>query len=408
VEYIGTLLDGTTMNADAVDLNSLWSMDAEYLASIATALGKPVDAARFENEHNEMNKRINDRLWNEQLGIYCSRFWKVPPSEGPALDQSVFKEGVDIHFYRDLGLTNEAAQRHDAAIDYNWGEKGPAEGVLATGWSARVTGTFTAPETGTYRFKMGGSQDIRFSFEGREIDHWLYDSGDRRLADLPVEAGKNYPIVLEYFRGDERRATLRLSVHRLEAGKPGSDWLTRLTPMNFYPLIAGAADKVRADKTLAWMYREDKFWLPWLLPTTAKDDPVWPNQRYWHGYVWPPANYLVWLGVERYADAAHRAEYTRRSVKLFMQNWIEHRQSCENYNSTTGACGDQPHDGWGNLFNLMGIEALVEVGPDFKPVPRSNSGITENLTLHHVPFGGKLYRIEARGGKVTATEESQQ
>jgi hypothetical protein len=153
------------------------------------------------------------------------------------------------------------------------------------------------------------------------------------------------------------------------------------------------------------MYREDKFWLPWLLPTVAKDDPLWPRQRYWHGYVWPPANYLVWLGVMRYADAAHRAEYARRCVRLFMQNWTKYRVSCENYDSTDGTCGDLPHDGWGNLFNLMGIEALVEVGPDFRPVPRPDSGIHENLILRRVPFGGKLYRIEARGGKVTVAEE---
>jgi putative isomerase len=47
LEYAGAALSGTTMNADAVDLNSLWSMDAEYLAKIAAALGKAEDARRF-------------------------------------------------------------------------------------------------------------------------------------------------------------------------------------------------------------------------------------------------------------------------------------------------------------------------------------------------------------------------
>lgn len=86
VAYIGTRMDGSTMNADAVDLSSLWSMDAEYLARIAKALGEAEDAKRFENEHAEMNKRINERLWNPDLGIYCSRFWEVPASEGQELN----------------------------------------------------------------------------------------------------------------------------------------------------------------------------------------------------------------------------------------------------------------------------------------------------------------------------------
>jgi putative isomerase len=197
-----------------------------------------------------------------------------------------------------------------------------------------------------------------------------------------------------------------LAVVKLEAGKPGSDWLTRLTPMNFYPLIAGVPDKARAEKVLAWMYREDKFWLPALLPTVAKDDPVWPEQGYWHGHVWAPANYLVWLGVKRYADGPHQAEYARRSVKLFMQNWNEKRLDCENYNSTDGTCGDEPHYCWGALLDLIGLEALADVGPDFKPVPRKDHAITEHIVARNVPFGGRLYRLEANRGTVTATEEA--
>jgi len=37
VEYDGASMVGDNMNVDAVDLNSLWAMDAEYLANIATS-----------------------------------------------------------------------------------------------------------------------------------------------------------------------------------------------------------------------------------------------------------------------------------------------------------------------------------------------------------------------------------
>jgi hypothetical protein len=51
--------------------------------------------------------------------------------------------------------------------------------------------------------------------------------------------------------------------------------------------------------------------------------------------------------------------------------------------------------------------AISPTGMDqnFNPVPYKDSGITENLTLRNIPFGGKLYRIEAKNGKVTATQE---
>lgn len=74
VHFSGKMV-GATMNVYAVDLNSLWSMDAEYLGLIADTLGLADDAAMFRKQHEEMNRKINDILWNESLGIYCSRSW---------------------------------------------------------------------------------------------------------------------------------------------------------------------------------------------------------------------------------------------------------------------------------------------------------------------------------------------
>ena len=107
--------------------------------------------------------------------------------------------------------------------------------------------------------------------------------------------------------------------------------------------------------------------------------------------------------MKKYADGAHQAEYARRSVSLFMRNWNEKRASCENYNSTDGTCGDEPHYSWGNVLDLIGLEAFADVGPDFQPVPAKDAAPKEHIVLHNVPFGGKLFTLEARDGIVTAT-----
>jgi hypothetical protein len=409
VAFQNTMLVGNTMNADAVDLSSLWSMDAEYLARIATALGNTSDAQKFETEHAAMNQRINDRLWNPELGIYCSRFWDIPYVESTAIDPAkIFKAGFDVRYYADSGLMNEVAQRHDVRIEYSWAETSPAEKVPATGWSARVSGVMTVPDSGTYRLKIGGGEYIRMSIDGSPVENWMTDNQERHVVDLKVAAGKSYPIVLEYFPRNGGKAELHLNVQRLEPGQAGSDWITRLTPMNFYPLTAGAADKARAAQTLAWMYREDKFWLPWLLPTVTKDDPAWPEQEYWHGHIWAPANYIVWQGMKKYADDKHQAEYARRCVALYMRNWNEKRLNCETYKSTDGTCDDEPHYSWGALLDLIGLEALADVGPDFRPVPRNDPNLKEEIVLRNVPFGSKLFRVDAHAGKITATEETAQ
>ena len=403
VEYIGTLMAGNAMNADAVDLSSMWSVDAEYLARIARALGKTADAARFQAEHDAMNRRINQRLWNDELGIYCSRLWSIPPVEGPELQQA-FLAGFEATYYRDLALNEVGEKRHEDRIDFDWREAAPVPTLSSDNWSAQFSGNFVPPQSGSYRFLIAGGDNVRLSVAGKPVENWWYDAQDRRLVDLQLEGGKQYPVQLTYFHA-AGRARLQMSVFPLAPGKPGSDWLTRLTPMNFYPLIAGAADKDRAAKTLNWLYREDKFWLDWVVPTVAKDDPVFPEQTYWHGHVWPPNNYLLWLGLQRYADAGHQAEFVRRSVELFMRNWRTQRLNCENYKSTDGTCGDDPHYTWGLLLNLIGMEALAGVGPDFHPVPGDNAAITEHVVMRRVPFGGKLYRIEAAQGKVTVTPE---
>jgi PA14 domain-containing protein/mannosylglycerate hydrolase MGH1-like protein/trehalase-like protein len=406
VAFQNTMLVGNTMNADAVDLSSLWSLDAEFLSHIAQALGKREEAKRFESERDAMNKRINDHLWNEEMGIYCSRFWEVPLVAGKDLDlQSIFKSGFDLHFYSDPGLLNEVAQVHDQKLDFDWGESSPTTNVPAMGWSARVTGDFTAPESALYRLAVGGDEDVRIFIDGKPITNSMVNNREQRVVDWKFESGKVYEIAIEYHRRERGEAELHLNVSRLEPGKPGSDWVTRLTPMNFYPLSAGAADKVRAEKTLAWMYREDKFWLPWILPTVAKDDPVWHEQVYWHGHIWAPANYIVWLGIQSYADGPHKVEFARRNVSLFMRNWNDKRVCCENYKSTDGTCGDEPHYSWGALLNLIGLEAFASAGPDFQPVPTKEVTLTENIVLHNVPFGGKLFRLESHDGNVIATPE---
>jgi hypothetical protein len=406
VAFQETMLVGNTMNADAVDLSSLWSIDAEFLARIAKALGKPEDAQRFASERDAMNKRINDHLWNEDMGIYCSRFWEVPSVPSAALDpQSIFKSGFQLHFYSDPAFLNEVAPLHEQKLDFDWGEASPAANVPATGWSARVTGDFTAPDSGMYRLSVGGDEYVRISIGGTPVTNVMVNNHEQRVVDWQVESGEIYPIAIEYHRGPQGKAELHLNVYRLTPGKPGSDWITRLTPMNFYPLSAGAADKVRADKTLSWMYREDKFWLPWILPTVTQDDPVFHEQSYWHGHVWAPANYIVWLGVQKYGDSAHQAEFARRGVSLFMRNWTEKRLDCENYKSTDGTCGDEPHYSWGALLNLIGLEAVASAGPDFQPVATKNPALKEHIVLRNVPFGGNLFKLEARDGIVTATPE---
>ena len=253
-QYADSEMVGSTLDTDAVDLNALWSMDAENLAHIADAVGDHVNAKALRKEHDETNKRINERLWNPALGMYCSRKW---------------------------------------------------------------------------------------------------DS-------------------------------------------KGGQFLTRLTPMNFYPLICGAPSRAQAKCVISVMTDPKKFWGRWILPTVSYDDPAWPDQGYWHGTVWAPVNFLVFQGLHRYASPGLEAEFASKNVELFMRNWTQRGWCGENFRSDQGVVMGDKHYTWGALMNLVGLESICAIEADGRVT--LNGAQTSTLVLKNVPIHGRRYTVEAGPG----------
>lgn len=55
---------------DAVDFNAFLAAEYEVLAGFARQLGRPAEASRWQARHRELCRRINQRLWNEEQGLY--------------------------------------------------------------------------------------------------------------------------------------------------------------------------------------------------------------------------------------------------------------------------------------------------------------------------------------------------
>lgn len=395
LHFAGTKMVGTAMNADAVDLNSLWSMDAEYLARIADALGKKREAAAFRAEHEAMNRRINARLWNEKLGMYCSRLWSA--ERLVPVNTTAFGPGFDAVFYRDETLSQEAARRHDSRIDFDWNGAAPVVGVPADHWSARWTGTFTPAASGKYRFTAAADDGVRVFVGGKKvIDAWAVQPASAKDADVDLAGGTPVPVTVEYFQA-AGGSSLRFSVAAVHPGGPDAAFLTRLTPMNFYPLIAGVPDPARAKRVMAVLTDPRKFWGTWVLPTLAYDDPDYHQQEYWRGDIWGPVNYFVFQGLQRYASPRERAEFAGKSVALFMKNWTTLNLCGENYLSTDGTQNHDPHYTWGALLNLIGLENICDVAPDGELL--LNGAQTQTVTLTNIPLNGRLYGVRTRPGK---------
>jgi hypothetical protein len=131
----------------------------------------------------------------------------------------------------------------------------------------------------------------------------------------------------------------------------------RLSPTNFYPLLAGAASPQQAQTMIAKHLRNpDEFWGQWVIPSIARNDPAYPDQNYWRGRIWGPMNYLVYLGLRNY-DKAAAHDVAAKSYELFLKEWTANRHVHENYNANTGSGDDVTSSDrfyhWGALLGYV-------------------------------------------------------
>ncbi|HTW48360.1 MAG TPA: trehalase family glycosidase [Acidobacteriaceae bacterium] len=140
----------------------------------------------------------------------------------------------------------------------------------------------------------------------------------------------------------------------------------RLSPTNFYPLLARAATPEQAHTMIErHLLNPKEFEGQWVIPSIARDDPAFKDQNYWRGRIWGPMNYLVYLGLRNYDDANVRRDFAQKSAELFLREWREHGHVHENYNATTGSGDDvQSSDRFYHWGALLGyIEYLEETTP---------------------------------------------
>jgi hypothetical protein len=64
-----------TLELADVGLTCLYAADAEALAKMADVLGKPEEARAYREEYEALKSRINDRMWDEERGLYVNRHW---------------------------------------------------------------------------------------------------------------------------------------------------------------------------------------------------------------------------------------------------------------------------------------------------------------------------------------------
>jgi putative isomerase len=152
----------------------------------------------------------------------------------------------------------------------------------------------------------------------------------------------------------------------------------RVTPTMFYPLIARVPTLDRATEMVGQhLMNPLEFGGEFVIPSVSRKDPDFPRQHYWHGAVWPPLNFLVYLGLRNYDLPAARRELAAKSMAIFLGEWKRKGYISENYSAFTGTGDDPrltstPFYCWGVLMGLMGfIEEGQMPAPEAPIAPAS-------------------------------------
>lgn len=142
------------------------------------------------------------------------------------------------------------------------------------------------------------------------------------------------------------------------------EFVRRLAPTNFYPLLGRAATPQQAERMIAeHFYNPREFWGDWIMPSIARSDPAYVDQDYWRGRIWGPMNLLVYLGMRNYDLAPARADMAKKSRQLLLKEWRETGHVHENYNADSGCgCDGGNSDRFYHWGGLLGLISLIEAG----------------------------------------------
>jgi len=142
------------------------------------------------------------------------------------------------------------------------------------------------------------------------------------------------------------------------------DFSLHIAPTHFYPLLTDVPTSEQARRMVdQHFYNPDEFWGEWILPSIARNDPAYSDQRYWRGKIWAPMNYLVYFGLRKHGFKDACRDLADKSAELLLREWRAHGHVHENYTALTGWGCDKPDsDRFYHWGGLLGLIALTEAG----------------------------------------------
>lgn len=181
--------------------------------------------------------------------------------------------------------------------------------------------------------------------------------GKTQLANELTERAKKYSRKLETLWNDQFGLYLNKD---LATGK----FSYRLSPTLFYPLLAKVPDQQQATRMIKeHFYNPDEFWGEYIMPSIARNDSAFKDNKYWRGRIWAPMNFLVYLGIRNYELPDAKRDIVEKSKTLLLKSWVGESNVYENYNAETGRGDDSGMSDafyhWGALLGFIDLLLVI-------------------------------------------------
>ena len=137
------------------------------------------------------------------------------------------------------------------------------------------------------------------------------------------------------------------------------------TLQGFLTLTSGLASVEQAGELVRHLKDPALFWSKYPVTTSAMDEPTFKPDGFWRGDMWPPTNYLIALGLNRYGYYDVAREITDKMFEL-VKKYDGH--SYERYNGVEGLRLGVKDYCWGVTIWSMAVNNIYGVQEDYRTV----------------------------------------
>ena len=137
------------------------------------------------------------------------------------------------------------------------------------------------------------------------------------------------------------------------------------TLQGFLTLTAGLASEEQARELVRQLTDPSLFWSKYPVTTSAMDEPTFRPDGFWRGDMWPPTNYLVALGLNRYGYYDVAREMTDKMLEL-VKKYDGH--SYERYNGVEGLRLGVKDYCWGVAIWSMAVNTIYGIQEDYRTI----------------------------------------